>query len=167
MYNGGMYVEIKRVYVDNSVVSGMFDDHLPERVEQTGQFWQAVINGTIRIIASDVLDEELAKAPQHVRDFFDDLPELQIEQIESTKESDDLAAQYVGANVITDNHITDCKHIAIATITCADAVVSWNCGEMVNPNRIPKYNEVNKKHGYQEITILTPNDFMEANNGNT
>ena len=84
----------KRVYVDNSVVSGMFDTHMPERVYQMGRFWQMVIDGKIKIIASDVLREELEKAPQVVQDFFDDLPKTQIERIESTIESDNLAAQY-------------------------------------------------------------------------
>ena len=37
-----MSKRMERVYVDNSVISGMFDDHLPERVKQTGLFWQAV-----------------------------------------------------------------------------------------------------------------------------
>ena len=157
-----MNEKIRRVYIDNSVVSGMFDDHMPERVASMKLFWQAVIDGKLNIIASDVLDEEQKKAPMHVRDFFASLPELQIERIESSDESDDLAAEYIGAEVITDNHMNDCKHIAIATITKADAVVSWNCEDMVNPNRIPKYNEVNRQHGYKEIEILTPDKFMEA-----
>jgi predicted nucleic acid-binding protein len=159
--------KIKRVYVDNSVVSGMFDDHLPERVEQTGRFWQAVIDGTIRIIVSDVLEGEAKRAPQNVRDFFGGLPESQIEQIESTTESNRLAAEYVGAKVISKNHLNDCKHVAIATIAHADAVVSWNCEDMVNPHRIPQYNEVNVTEGYPEIKIITPHDFMEAHHDKT
>jgi len=162
-----MEKKIKRVYMDNSVVSGMFDTHMPERIEHMRMFWQAVIDDKIRIIASDVLEVENRRSPQHVRDFFNDLPESQIERIESTDESDDLAAQYIGANVISEKHLNDCKHVAIATIVRADAVVSWNCEDMVNPNRIPKYNEVNKTHGYPEITILTPNEFMETHHGNT
>jgi len=162
-----MSEKIKRIYVDNSVVSGMFDAHMPERVEHMRLFWQAVIDGKIRIIVSNVLDEELAKAPQYVRDFFDDLPESQIEQIESTKESDALAIEYIGAKVISEKHITDCRHVALATITRADAVVSWNCDDMVNPSRIPKYNEVNEKNDRPQIKILTPNEFMEAHYDNT
>ena len=158
---------IKRVYVDNSVVSGMFDDHMPERVAHMGLFWKAVTDGKIKIIASDVLREELEKAPQRVRDFFDDLPESQVERIEATDESNRLALEYIGAKVSTDNHTNDCKHIAIAAITQADAVVSWNCEDMVNPNRIPKYNEVNKKLGYKAIEILTPDKFMEENYDDT
>ena len=162
-----MSENIKRIYVDNSVVSGMFDTHMPERVDHMRLFWQAVIDGKIRIIVSDVLDEEVADAPQHVRNFYHQLPESQIERIESTNESNDLATQYIGANVISGNHLNDCKHIALATITCADVVVSWNCEDMVNPNRIPKYNEVNVIRCYPKITILTPNELMEVYHDNT
>ena len=155
------------MYVDNSVISGMFDDHLPERVKQTALFWQAVIDGKIRVIASDVLDEESDKAPQHVREFFDDLPESQIEHIALTDESNALATLYIGAKVVTAKHMTDCRHVAIATIARADAVVSWNCDELVNSNKIPKYNEVNEKQGYPKIEILTPDKLMEAHHDNT
>jgi len=150
-----------RVYVDNSVIGGMFDEHMPERVAQTKLFWQAVIDGKIQIIVSDVLVVEQENAPQHVRDFFASLPESQIKRVVSTNESDDLATRYIGAKVVNKKHKNDCKHIAIATVTNADAVVSWNCDEMVKPNRIPKYNNVNKQHGYKEIKILTPDKFME------
>ena len=155
------------MYVDNSVISGMFDDHLPERVKQTTLFWQAVIDGKIRIIVSDVLKKEVGDAPIWVQDFFDALPVAQIETEESTDESDDLAVRYIGAKVVTAKHMTDCKHVAIATITRADAVVSWNCDELVNSNKIPKYNEVNEKQGYSKIEILTPDKWMEAYHDNT
>jgi len=164
---GIMEKKIKRVYVDNSVVSGMFDDHLPERVKQTSRFWQSVIDGNLRIIVSDVLEGENKRSRQNIQDFFKGLPESQIERVVSTDESDCLANEYVGANVISENHMNDCKHIAIATITEADAVVSWNCDDMVNPHRIPKYNEVNVAQGCPEVKILTPNDFMEAHHDNT
>jgi len=167
MYNTEMENKILRVYVDNSVISGMFDDHLPERVEQTERFWQAVIDGKIQIIASDVLAIENKRSPQHVRVFFNELPETQIVLAESTAESNRLATEYVGAKVISENHMNDCRHVALATINQADALVSWNCDDMVNPNRIPKYNEVNEKQGYSRIDILTPNELMEAHHDNT
>ena len=159
-----MSEEVKRVYVDNSVVSGIFDDHMPERVEQTAQFWQAVIDSKIKIIVSDVLEGENRRSPQNIRDFYDGLPKSQIVQIESTDESNRLASEYIGARVITEKHMNDCRHVAIATVASADAVVSWNCDDLVNPNRIPKYNEVNKKLGYQAIKIVTPYEFLNPNN---
>jgi predicted nucleic acid-binding protein len=140
---------------------------MPERVEQTRRFWQAFIDGKFRILASDILEVENKRSPQNIRDFYDGLSGSRIIPIESTKEYNRLATEYVGANVISENHMNDCKHIALATLAHADAVVSWNCDDMVNPNRIPKYNEVNKAQGYSEIKIQTPNEFMEAHHDNT
>jgi predicted nucleic acid-binding protein len=89
----------KRVYVDASVVGGMFDGSSKRR-RQTREFWDAVRNGEFIVIASDLLTDELTKAPKHVQDFFDELPEPQVERIISTDESDDLAAHYIGAKVV-------------------------------------------------------------------
>jgi hypothetical protein len=86
-----MEKKIKRIYVDSTVVSGMFDYHMPERVKHTTQFWDAVQRGEFVVIASDVLEEEQEEAPKCVRDFFDGLSEAQIERVESTDESDRLA----------------------------------------------------------------------------
>jgi len=63
-------MKVLRVYVDMSVLGGLFDEHLPERVAQARLFWQSVADGTLRIIVSDVLDEELVDAPQCVKDFL-------------------------------------------------------------------------------------------------
>jgi predicted nucleic acid-binding protein len=162
-----MSEKIKRVYVDSTVVSGMFDYHMPERVEQTGRFWQAVINGEVRIIASDVLDEESGQAPQHVQDFYEGLPESQIERVVSTKESNRLAAQYIAENIVGESSLDDCRHIALATITEADVIVSWNLRHIVNENRIPKYNTINEKQGYKRINITTPDKYSEVNHDET
>ena len=152
---------IKRVYVDNSVVSGMFDDHMPERVEQTGLFWQAVIDGRVRIVASNILDSESENAPQHIQNFFVGLPASQIERVVSTEESDQLAMQYIADSVIGAANLNDCRHIALATAVNADAVISWNCDDMVR--RGDRYNDVNERHGYKRIEIITPDEFMEVN----
>jgi predicted nucleic acid-binding protein len=153
--------KIKRVYVDSSVVSGMFDknDH-PEKAQP---FWDAVFDGRIRAVMSGLLDEELDRAPQHVRDnvrsFRDSIPKSQIERVDSTPESDTLAERYVKAGILTLNHLSDCKHVALATIACVDALVSWNTRHIVNANRIRFFNAVSIGFGCDAIRILTPNNL--------
>jgi hypothetical protein len=105
---------------------------------------------------SDVLDDELVGAPKQVRDFFDRLPESQIERVVSTKESNDLAEQYITDNVVRQSSLTDCRHIALATIARADVLVSWNCKHVANIDRGKGYNSVNVKLGYPRIEIRTP-----------
>ena len=158
-YNTGMENRIKRVYVDSSVISGMFDSN--EHPVKAQPFWDAVFNGKVRVVLSSVLDEELELAPQHVRDFHDSIPKSQIERIVSTPMSDTLAGRYIKAGVLTLNHLTDCQHIALATIACVDVLVSWNTRHIVSTPRIRRFNDVSIGFGFDEIKILTPNNLTQ------
>jgi len=151
-----MNKKIWRIYVDSSVVSGVFDYHIPQRVEQAKRFWSDVKSGKIRVVASDVLMEELANAPQHVRDFFADLPESQIERSVLTEEAKRLAERYIVEGVVGESSLNDCRHVALATLAEADVLVSWNFRHIVKLNKIYRYNGINKMLGYREIEIRTP-----------
>ncbi len=151
---------IKRVYVDTSVVGGLFDKEFDW---QTEPFWNAVRNGELTVVVSDLLERELKGAPEHVLDFFRLLPEAQIERIITTDESDYLAAQYIAENVVGKSSLDDCKHIAMATIAKADVLVSWNFKHVVNVSRIRGYNSVNMKLGYPQIEIRTPYEVINDN----
>jgi predicted nucleic acid-binding protein len=148
----------KRVYVDSSVASAMYDTN--DHPEKTRAFWQAVVNEEVIIIASDVLRDELNDAPPHVREYFAALPKSQIEWIESTDESNGLAKRYITEDVVGDKNLNDCRHVALATIAEADVLVSWNFKHIVKLNKICRYNAINKLLGYREIEIRTPNEVI-------
>jgi predicted nucleic acid-binding protein len=146
-----------RIYVETSVVGGKFD---PEFERQSKPFWDAVANGKIYVVLSDLLEAELDGSPAHVREFYRQLPESQIERVVSTEESDKLATRYIVEGVVGKSSLADCKHIALATLAHADALVSWNYKHMVNIRRIHGYNDVNVKLGYPQIEIRTPNEVI-------
>jgi predicted nucleic acid-binding protein len=136
----------------------MFDenDH-PERVRP---FWSAVFDGKIRVVLSDVLEDEIARAPQHIRDFYRTIPESQIERVVSTSESNMLAERYVAEGVVGQSSLDDCRHVAIASIAGVDVLVSFNCTHIVKLNRIRKYNGINMLSGYSQIEIRTPDEVI-------
>ena len=148
---------IKRVYVDTSVVGGQFDK---EFASLTAPFWNAVQKGEVIVIVSNVLEGELATAPEHVRDFFKRIPSEQIERISSTPEAVELANRYVQENVVGKTSLDDCLHIALATIARADVLVSWNFKHIVNVSRIRGYNGVNMLLGYSILEIRTPYEVI-------
>ena len=151
----------KRIYVDTSVVLGNFDIDETRRL-QTSVFWDAVRNGGVVAVVSDVLDEELKRdMVERVQNFFAELPDAQFERIAETDESEDLAEQYIAEGVVGKGSFNDCRHVALATIF-ADGVVSWNLGDMVK--REDKYNNVNIAQGYRKIKIVTPNKYKEIYN---
>jgi predicted nucleic acid-binding protein len=151
----------RRIYVDGCAVGGAFNQ---KYAEQTKPFWDAVQRGEIIVIASDVLDKELQRAPERARVFVDSLPESQVERVVSTDESDDLAERYIAEDVVGKSSLDDCRHIALATIHRADVLVSWNFKHIVNVDRIQGYNGVNMKLGYPYIEIRTPYEVIHDEN---
>ena len=156
-----MNKRIKRIYVDTSVALGLFDVDETRRAE-TEMFWNAVRSGVIVVLVSDVFRDELKDdSAERIYDFFDSLPENQIERIALTDKSDALARQYIDANVVTEKRLNDCRHVALATIH-ADGIVSWNMRDIIK--RKKKYNTVSVAQGYTEIKIATPNRYKEIYN---
>ena len=100
-------------------------------------------------------------APQHVRDFRESIPESQVEQIFLLPMSDMLAKRYIKAGILSLNHLTDCRHVALATLAKVDVLVSWNTKHIVNNKRIRRFNDVSIGFGFDEIKILTPNNLIQ------
>jgi predicted nucleic acid-binding protein len=151
---------IKRVYVDSSVISGMFDSN--DHPIKAQPFWDAVFDGKIRIVLSDALVAEIKKAPDNVQEFYRSIPESQIERIVSSPVSNTLAGRYIKAGVLTLNHLTDCQHVALATVACVDMLISWNTKHIANDKRTRRFNDVSIGFGCDAIKILIPNNAIQT-----
>ncbi len=154
---------IKRIYIDTSVVGGQFDK---EFSDDTNPFFDAVLNGQFIIIVSDLLEAELLRAPQQVRDFLSTITAQQIESIRLTQEASILADQYIQAKVVGQTSRADCQHIAMATLAKADVLVSWNFKHIVNLDKIRGYNGINYQFGHNMIEIRTPKEIINYDNSN-
>lgn len=56
-----------------------------------------------------------------------------------------LAQYYIKDGAVTEKHLVDAQHIAIATVQRVDVLVSWNFSHIVNLKRIRLYNSVTLK----------------------
>jgi hypothetical protein len=151
----------QRIYIDTSVVGGYFDK---EFAEDTVPFFEDLHNGERIILVSDQLNKELKNAPEHVRNFLKTVPPAYLEYAEMTPEAEYLANKYIEAGVVGKTSLTDCQHIAIATVCRADILVSWNFKHIVNLGRIKGYNGINLQYGYNTIEIRTPKELMNYGN---
>ncbi len=77
-----------------------------------------------------------------------------------SKEAISLANSYIGHGVVTEKHLIDAQHIAIATIERVDILVSWNFKQIVNLDRIKKFNAVNLMQGFHLIEIRSPMEVL-------
>ena len=148
----------KTIYIDTSIVGGYFDD---EFKESTQKLFQLLADGELTFVISDLLEAELLDAPQHVRDLLLQFSDASFKRIELNEESIHLADAYISEKVVGKTSLEDCRHIALATITKVDVLVSWNFKHIVNLDRIKGYNSVNKRLGYTAIEIRSPPELTE------
>ena len=144
---------IKSAYLDTSVFGGYYDE---EFSAPTVTFFERIIKDHIELIVSEILTSELENAPEHVRALLDLIPNSQIQLIDVNPEAEKLAKHYISEKVVGKTNYADCLHIALATLSRADILVSWNFKHIVNIDRIRGYNSVNLKLGYKMIEIYSP-----------
>ena len=147
---------IQRIYIDTSVIGGYFDE---EFEFYTKLFFEKVEQGKFKVILSDILATELKGAPEEVLTFYQSIPKTQIEYVDQTEDSIQLGEDYINEGVVGKTSLTDCRHIALATLVNSDILVSWNFKHIVNITRIRGYNSVNIKKGHRVLEIRTPREI--------
>jgi predicted nucleic acid-binding protein len=145
-----------RVYLDNSVIGGCFDMEFEEHSNALFDYFRK--NIYIPVI-SDNVSFELEGAPQKVKDNL--LTLKNIEAIVTTAEMDELAKKYLYEKIVTKKYANDALHIAIATVSKVDVLVSWNFKHIVNLEKIHQFNAVNMRENYGILEIRTPKEVIK------
>ena len=147
----------RRVYADTSVIGGWLDE---EFKDDSIHLFANFINGKDKMIISNIVLDELVKAPDIIRAQLEKIPIENQEIITMNEEMETLANQYLSENVVPLHSTEDAQHIAIATVVNANVLVSWNFKHIVNLDRIQGYNSVNIKLGYPIIDIRSPKELI-------
>ncbi len=149
--------KIPRIYVDTSVIGGCFD---PEFMEFSLSLFRQIDNNLWIAIVSDITLQELARAPQEVRELIAGIEQANIEYQTVNQEIVELAEQYLQNAAIPASMRADALHIACATCYEADILVSWNFKHIVNFTRIRMINAVNMLLGYRTLEIRSPRELI-------
>jgi len=146
-----------RVYVDTSVIGGCFDE---EFIKESRAVVRAAREGRFVLLLSDLLAAEVEAGPPVLQDVLRNLPEESFERVPVTEESERLRDAYLGAAIVGRAHGKDAHHIALATVSRADVVVSWNFKHIVHWDKIRGFNAVNLREGYQMLEIRSPREVI-------
>ena len=141
-----------KIYADTSIFGGVFDK---EFFEPSKQFFDEVTAGRFELVTSAVVEAEIEPAPENVQMFFAQYAEF-ANIMDVSKEALELRSEYINSGVVTRKSFDDALHVAIATVSCCDLIVSWNFKHIVHFDKIPKYNAVNVLNGYKQIGIYSP-----------
>jgi hypothetical protein len=85
---------------------------------------------------------------------FDATP---LARVDITPEVVELARSYIGAGILPARKADDALHVAVATVSQMDYLVSWNHRHMTNARKGEQYRGVNLMRGYRHTpVIVTP-----------
>jgi predicted nucleic acid-binding protein len=133
-----MGIKILRVYVENSVIGGYFDE---EFKEHTRKLFDKFKKGKYKpVISSHVIAELENGAPETVKE---NLKTLDYEEFMVNDEMINLAEKYMEEKIVSEKYYSDALHIAVATVIGIDVLVSWNFKHIVNLDKIKLFNSVN------------------------
>ena len=143
-----------RIYADTSVFSAYYDLRSPDRKMLTEQFWQG-IDAFDRSVSELTIAELRQTRNSDLRAKLQNLlAGFQIHPI--TDEMRRLAEAYIQAGAFTRVMLDDAIHVAAATSTRQDILISWNFMHLVNRRRRAIVNSVNISMGMPSIDILSP-----------
>ena len=147
-------MEIKRkIYLDTSVISALFDSRTPERMELTKASWETINNYNVYI--SELVVDELRAAPVEKRkQFMDTISKYTVLNI--TKEAENLANDYINEGIFPEKYIDDALHVAIASINDIRYILSWNFKHLVKVKTRRMVSLLNTKLDYPTIEIIAP-----------
>lgn len=149
-----------KIYADTSVFGGVFDQ---EFSEPSRQFFNEIDAGRFVLATSAVVEAEIEPAPEKIRAFFaKHVESAQIMDI--SEEALELRLNYIKSGVVTESSLDDALHVAIATVSGCDLIVSWNFRHIVHFDKIPKYNAVIVLNGHGHIGIYSPLEVIQYDN---
>lgn len=150
------------IYLETSVISAYFDFKKQDiaRKKATRKFWKEVLPKYNAII-SEVVFGELEGTPdkeQRIR-FLRFIESLR--RIKPTSAVAKLSNKYLAADLVPKAKIADATHLAIATISRIDYLVSWNQKHLTSPSQRKRIFVFNKRLKLYIPIIATPDDFFE------
>jgi len=101
-------------------------------------------------------------APAGVRKVLEELPPARVREVAVEREAFELAQTYIERGALSARWLDDALHVAVATVSRADLILSWNFKHIVNYNRIRQFNSINLALGYPQIDIRSPLEVIYA-----
>ena len=119
-----------KLYLDTSVINFLFADDAPEKQRVTQEFFEdSVSQGKFDIYVSDVVIGEIknTKDIDKRNNLLEVIYKYNLNILSLSEEAIELADEYLKQSVIPEKKVEDARHIAIATVSGCDMLLSWNC----------------------------------------
>lgn len=152
-----------RLYLDSSVVGWSLNRGNPERCAEANRLLRQIAAGSLIGAYSWVMAAEINDAPRRIRQrLWRKVKEAHLRQVplKLRDVAHELAAAYCSRGIVPSDFVADARHIAIATLWNADALVSYNFEHIVNLDTMIEVNRVNLEMGLHELFLCQPKEVI-------
>jgi predicted nucleic acid-binding protein len=153
-----------KIYLDTSVIGHLYTQDLPSETNDVLKLWEELKQGKYDTVISELTFTELSESPEEKQNVFSEfINEIDYMELSISEEAETLAGEYINNGVLAEKHYDDCLHLALATVSNCDIVVSRNFKHMVRYKTIEGVRSTNAKNGYyKSIDIIPPAILIEA-----
>ena len=152
----------KRIYIETTIPSSYYtlrtDEESLLRQKLTRQWWSEYAESFI-LISSTAVVEELRQGHGGLTQNRLDLLEG-IEVFDPTLEIVQITQIYIKRLVMPQKPQGDALHLAIASFHQVDALLTWNCTHLANPNKFDFIARINRELGLMTPKLTTPLDYL-------
>ena len=143
----------KKIYLDTSVISALFDERTPERMDMTRRAWEQIKQYDVYI--SDTVVEELQMATSALLDKFNNtIKDFKVLSV--TDEAKELAKLYIEQDIFPSKYFDDALHVAVCTVSDIGLLLSWNFRHLVKVKTRKMVSAINIINDYSAVEIIAP-----------
>lgn len=149
-----------KIYIETSVISAHeFGDEVLKRI--TKKFFSSITKRHHELFTSDVTLAEVEKGSKLIQRKMIRVIKLHnLKTLHLNEAALILADHYIKQRVIPAKVAPDAQHIAVASISGMEVLVSWNLRHIVNLHTKLKVKEINSQFGYVVPDIVRPDEMM-------
>ena len=152
----------KRIYIETTIPSSYYtlraDDLSLNRQKLTRQWWDEYANLFILTSSTAVETELRLGTGKATRDRLALLAGVEI--YVPTIEILQITQIYIDRLIMPKGPQGDALHLAIASFHQVDAMLTWNCTHLANPNKFDFIARINRELGLGTPKLTTPLDYL-------
>ena len=126
------------------------------------RLFEAIRAGAYEGYASTLVTDELKRAPEPKRgNMLDLMDRYSIHILKPSSIVMDLAKLYINNGIIPSSHLLDSAHIAMASVSKLDCVVSYNFHHINRSKTRNLTSVVNQDNGYSVVFICSAKEVLD------
>ncbi len=152
----------KRIYIETTIPSSYYtlrtDEESLVKQRLTRQWWHEYAKLST-LTSSTAVATELSRGEREAAQKRLDLL-AGIELFVPTVEITQITQIYIDRLIMPKEPQGDALHLAFATFHQVDALLTWNCAHLANPNKFDFIIKINQELGLPTPILTTPTDYL-------